>query len=36
MIIFDVESCSLLFPFKFDKMGMYKVFIFGMPERKKG
>ena len=33
---FYVESCSLLFYFKFDQMGMHKNFIFGMIERKKG
>ena len=36
MIIFGVESCSLLFSFKFDKTGMYKMFIFGMKEHNKG
>ena len=36
MIIFDVESCSLLFYSKFEKMGTYKMFIFFMTERTKG
>ena len=36
MIILDVKSCSLLFSFKFDKLVMYEMFVFGMTEHKKG
>ena len=35
MIIFDVESHSLLFNFNFYKMGMYKMFIFDVTEQNK-
>ena len=35
MIVFDVESCLLLFYFEFDKMVVYKMFIFYMTEFKK-
>ena len=35
IIIIDAESHTFLFYFKFDKMGMYKMFIFDVTERKK-
>ena len=36
MIIFDFESFSLLFSFKFGKMGIYEMFMFGMTEHNHG